>query len=100
MQEFQREAETEYRSELVNTQKKVKAIQSITPVPINVPLPDELSMLSYEEDGVIFLRIGLYAPRIIKIMKKGREMEKNLKNFLESKGLKNIKVKWVAENEK
>ena len=97
LQAFQREAETEYRAELINAQKKVKAIQSISPVTINVPLPDELSMLSFEKDGVVFLRVGLYAPRIIRVMRKGRDMEKNLKKFLEQRGLKNLKVKWVEE---
>jgi hypothetical protein len=97
LQEFQKNAEEEYRNELAGAKARVKAIQSVSPVHFDIPLPDELLILSYEENGAVFFRLGLYVPRIMRVLGRIRKMEKNLKEFLAEKGLKNFKVKWIEE---
>ena len=97
LQEYQKDAEEEYKKELPGGIAKIKAIQSISPVHFDVPLPDELIMLSYEENGAVFFRIAVYIPRIMRVLGRIRKMEKNLKEFLSEKGFKDIKVKLIEE---
>ena len=97
LKEFQAIAEAEYKTELENAKEKIKSIDWLSPVGMNVPLPDEIPMLSWEENGLVFLRIALYTPKILKIMGKTRALEKNVKMFLEAKGHKIKSVKHKGD---
>ena len=95
LKEFQVLAEGEYKIELEKAKEKVKKISFLSPVIMKIPLPDEMMLLSWEENGMVFLRMPVYTPRILKVMRKTKALENNLKLFLESKGhkIKSVKLK-------
>jgi hypothetical protein len=97
LKEFQALAESEYKIELEKAKEKIKKISFLSPVIMKIPLPDEMIFFSWEENGMVFLRMPIYTPKILKVMGKTRMLENNLKLFLESKGLKIKSVKHKGD---
>ena len=97
LEEFIALASAEYKIELESAKKKIKTIGWLSPVAMSVPLPDEMTMFAYEEDAKVMFRIAVYTPRILKIFRKTKAMENNLKLFLESKGHKIKKIKLKGD---
>jgi hypothetical protein len=89
---FNREAEVEYRDAI----KKAEGIMRTIGQPM--PLSEQWLMLSWEQEGKVYVRIPLPMPRVIKLFRKHRQMENNLALFLESRGLK-CKVQYKNEKE-
>ena len=97
LKEFQSLAESEYKIELEKAKEKIKKISFLSPVIMKVPLPDEMIFFSWEENGMVFLRMPVYTPKILKIMGKTKVLENNLKLFLEHKGHKIKSVKYRGD---
>jgi hypothetical protein len=89
---FNKEAEAEY------TVAIQKAEGIVRQMGYTMPLSKEWFMLSWEQDGNIYVRLPLPMPKVIKIFRKHKQMEKNMRLFLESKGLK-CKVQYKNEKE-
>jgi hypothetical protein len=93
--EFRDEAALSYKYELEKAKQKIKTISYLSPVAAKVPLPEEISMFFWEEKGLLYFRIIVYVPRILKLLRKTKKLEDNLKLFLESKGHKIKKLKLI-----
>jgi len=97
LKEFQALAESEYKIELEKAKEKIKKISFLSPIAMKVPLPDEMIFFSWEENGMVFLRMPIYTPKILKVMGKTKALENNLKMFLEHKGHKINSVKYKGD---
>jgi hypothetical protein len=97
LEEFQTIAEAEYKGELERAKEKIKNIEWLSPIGMKVPLPDEMTMLSWEENDIVFLRLAVYTPKILKIMGKTKALGNNVKLFLEAKGHKIKSVKYRGD---
>lgn len=93
MEIFNKEAEVEYRESM----QKAKRITSMVGQP-NLPLPEEFFMLAWEQNGRVYVRLPFIVPKIIKIFRKHKAMEKNMKGFLKERGL-DCDVKFKNEKE-
>lgn len=94
LEEFDAGAKIEWKEEMEKAKKKLETVKTISVFRVpDIPLPDEAVMLYWEEKGVVFFRLAVYMPKILKIMGKHRNLEKTLRLFLEAKGhkIKNIK---------
>ena len=97
LEEFTKESESVYKEELEKAKQKIKTVAFLSPVATKVPLPDEMTMFSWEDKGLIYFRIVVYVPRILKMLRKTKKLEDNLKLFLEAKGHKIKKIKLVGD---
>jgi hypothetical protein len=82
LETFNKEAEKEYESAIIKAEGIVKQMG------YTMPLSKEWLMLSWEQDGNVYVRLPLPMPKVIKIFRKHTKMAKNMRLFLESKGLK------------
>jgi hypothetical protein len=89
LEEFHEGAKGEWKEEMIKAKEKLKTIKtfSIFGVP-EIPLPDEV---------VIFFRLAVYMPKVLKIMGKHRGLEKTLRLFLEAKGHKIKKIRYTGD---
>lgn len=90
---FNREAEVEYNDAI----KKAKVITSMLGKG-DVPLPEKFFMLSWEQNGKVYVRFPFPTPKVIKIFRKHKAMAKNLEGFLKLRGL-DCKVEYRNEQE-
>lgn len=98
LEEFHEGAKGEWKEEMIKAKEKLKTIKtfSVFGVP-EIPLPDEVIMFYWEENGVVFFRLAVYMPKVLKIMGKHRGLEKTLRLFLEAKGHKIKKIKYTGD---
>jgi hypothetical protein len=89
---FDEEAKTEYKASIL------RAKQILATMGQQLHLPDEWMMIYWEQDYRIYVRFPFTTPMIIKLYRRHKSMEKNLRKFLEHKGIQ-AKVKWKNEQE-
>lgn len=98
LKEFHELANAEWKPEMEKAKAKLKTLKSISIFGMpEIPLPDEAVMLYWEENGLIYFQLAVYMPKVLKIMRKHRDLEKNLKLFLEAKGHKIKKIRYVGD---
>jgi len=89
---FDDEAKVEYKASIL------RAKQILATMGQQLPLPDEWMMIYWEQDYRVYVRFPFATPMIIKLYRRHKSMEKNLRKFLEHKGIQ-AKVKWKTEAE-
>jgi hypothetical protein len=89
---FNKEAEKEYESAIVKAEGIVRQMG------YSMPLSKEWLMLSWEQDGNVYVRLPLPMPKIVKLFRKHKAMVRNLEAFLKERKL-NCKVKYKNEKE-
>jgi hypothetical protein len=98
LEEFHEGAKGEWKEEMDKAKAKLKTIKSISIFGMpEIPLPDEVVMIYWEENGIVFFRLAVYMPKVLKIMGKHRGLEKTLRLFLEAKGHKIKKIRYTGD---
>jgi len=99
LDEFTKSIEEEWGPALEEAKKKIKKIP--LPIKVDLPLPDEMIVPFWKEEGHILMRvpIGIPGGNIgMKLIGRSarKKMEKNLKGYFEYKNIK-AKVKHIGE---
>jgi hypothetical protein len=89
---FNKEAEAEYAVAIQKAEGIVRRMG------YTMPLSKEWFMLSWEQDGNVYVRLPLPLPKIVKLFRKHKAMVRNLEAFLKERGI-NCKVQYKNEKE-
>jgi|GEM_PF-5083953 len=93
LEKYKSQFEEEYKKQTKNAKETIKSL-GLTGSNM---LADEFPLFFWEENGKVLIRIPLYMPRIIKIMRGYKKMEKSFMGFFKELGVECKSCKYIGD---